>query len=215
MEVSGLTVTFSWPTTSQWKALVSGFLGFIPKLKGKGGGAGILGREGSLTTEAPEWWLRGSTFVDKGVRGCGKVVLDKAETCGGVGDGTGGETSGRMTLYFFELRGFGVGCAWPTGEGPRLSSDGGSLPPEGGSTFSTALWVVFLSSNLPLDSGSESVSSGMLRCRGLFFFIKLLPSIDFLFQPEHSASIAWTQASRSFWTDPGAAASSGRGTRNL
>lgn len=54
------SVTFSGPTTSQWKALVLGFLELVFSLKGKGGGAGMRGGEGTFTTDKPDSWGRDS-----------------------------------------------------------------------------------------------------------------------------------------------------------
>lgn len=47
-----VSVTFSVLTTSQWKALVCGFLEFVFALKGKGGGTGMLRGAGPFTVDS-------------------------------------------------------------------------------------------------------------------------------------------------------------------
>lgn len=64
---------------------------------------------------------------------------------------------------------------------------------------------VFPSSVPPLDWRSTlepSASSAMLILRRSFVPKNISSPMDFLFQSEHSLSMAWTQASRSLWTAP-------------
>lgn len=109
--------TFSEPTTSQWKALVRGFLEAVLNLKGKGGGAGMPGGDGLFTTGKPDSWLRGSETDLDGVKavwagdGGGKTGEDEGTALGEVGGWMGGETLGPVTWTgaFLTLRGLGTG----------------------------------------------------------------------------------------------------------
>lgn len=109
--------TLSEPTTSQWKALVRGFLEVVLNLTGKGGGAGMLGGGGLFTTGKPDSWLRGSETDLEGVKaawpgdGGGEMGEDEGTALGEVGDWMGGETSGPVTWTgaLLKLRGLGTG----------------------------------------------------------------------------------------------------------
>lgn len=103
--------TLSEPTTSQWKALVRGFLEAMLNLKGKGGGAGML------VGGKPDSWLRGSETDLEGVKavragdGGGEAGENEGTALGEVGGWMGGETSGPVTWTgaFLQLRGLGAG----------------------------------------------------------------------------------------------------------
>lgn len=202
--------TFSEPTTSQWKALVRAFLkgDFILKGKGGAGGGGAMGGGGGALM-ADGLWYRGSGAVGEGVR-----VAWAGEGRGEAGEGEGNDgTGGRISEVLLGLRGLGTGfegSVWPASPACNWSP-----PLEAGSAFSLSTGGLV---SPPLGSGSvseSSDSSAMLMFRRPIVSMNTYSPMDFLFQSEHSLWMAWTQASRSVWTDSGAVVCSGRGTRNL
>ena len=202
--------TFSEPTTSQWKALVRAFLkgDFILKGKGGAGGGGAMGGGGGALM-ADGLWYRGSGTAGEGAR-----AAWAGEGRGEAGEGEGNDgTGGRTSEVLLGLRGLGTGfegSVWPAS-----SACNWSPPLEAGSAFSLSTGGLV---SPPLGSGSvseSSDSSAMLMFRRPIVSMNTYSPMDFLFQSEHSLWMAWTQASRSVWTDSGAVVCSGRGTRNL